>query len=86
MPRKMIDTIDDGPRNGNNIAKKMTVLQTIHTSHNAWTKVTTSCIVNCFKKSGMVSITTSTTNNKSLELDIPVDVSRLQMHTETFNE
>jgi len=54
-------------------------------SHNAWMKVTTSCIVHCFKKSGMVPITT----NEALELDlpdVPVDISGLQIDKETFNE
>jgi len=89
MRRKIIDAIDDGQGNGSNTAKKMTVLQAIHMSHNAWMKVTTSCIVNCFKKSGMVPITTTITNNEALELDlpdVPVDVSELQIDAETFNE
>jgi len=43
-------------------------------------KVTTACIVNSFKKSGMVPITTTVTNNETLEIDlsdVPVDVSGL---------
>ncbi|XP_060878419.1 tigger transposable element-derived protein 4-like [Metopolophium dirhodum] len=85
MRRQIIDAIDDGQGNGNDIAKNMTVLQAIHMSHNAWMKVATSCIVNCFKKSGMVPITT----NEALELDlldVPVDISGLQIDKETFNE
>lgn len=85
MRRQIIDAIDDGQGNGNDIAKNMTVLQAIHMSHNAWMKVTTSCIVNCFKKSGMVPITT----NEALALDlpdVPVDISGLQIDKETFNE
>lgn len=47
-------------------------------SHNAWIKVTTLRIVNCFKKSGMGTITT----NKALKLDlpdVPIDFSGLQI-------
>ncbi|KAL4120835.1 hypothetical protein QTP88_013453 [Uroleucon formosanum] len=85
MRRQIIDAIDDGRGNGNDIAKNMTVLQAIHMSHNAWMKVTTPCIVNCFKESGMVPITT----NEALELDlpdVPVDILGLQIDKETFNE
>lgn len=85
MRRQIIDTIDDGQENGNDIFKNMTVLQAIHMSHNAWMKVTTSCIVNGFKNSGMVPITT----NEAFELDlpdVPVDISRLQIDKETFND
>ncbi|XP_025206204.1 tigger transposable element-derived protein 4-like [Melanaphis sacchari] len=85
MRRQIIDAIDDGQGNGNDIATNMTVLQAIHMSHNAWMKVTTSCIVNCFKKSGMVPITT----NEALALDlpdVPVNISGLQIDKETFNE
>jgi len=74
MRRQIIDAIDDGQGNGNDIVKNMAVLQAIYMSHNDWLKVTTSCNVNCFKKSGMVPITT----NEALELDlpdVPVDIS-----------
>jgi len=43
----------------------------------------------CIKKSGMVPITTTITNNEAFELDlpdVPVDVSELQIDAETFNE
>lgn len=46
--QQIVDAIDDGQENGNDIAKNMTMLQEIYMLHNAWTKITISCRVNGF--------------------------------------
>ncbi|XP_041361928.1 jerky protein homolog-like [Gigantopelta aegis] len=50
---KIIDDIDaDDELSANSIAKKLTLLDAIHMLRKAWNNVTSSTIVNCFRKGG----------------------------------
>ncbi|XKL67113.1 hypothetical protein PGB90_010533 [Kerria lacca] len=51
----IIDTINSGKGNANEIAKKINIFNAIHMMFNAWNRVSTACITKCFRKAGMCS-------------------------------
>jgi hypothetical protein len=53
--RKLINDIESSPENQlgeNQLARKLTILDAVHTLKKAWSAVTSTTIVNCFKKGG----------------------------------
>jgi hypothetical protein len=56
MRNFIIETIDVCEIPAPHIARKMTMLETIHMVVNSWDKVTSKCIINCFRKAGFSQI------------------------------
>lgn len=78
MRRRIIDAIDGGEGSASEIAKKITVLDAIHMTHRAWGLVSAKCIINCFRKSGMISRIDAdpSFNSPSEEVINPVDMNK----------
>lgn len=56
MRNFIFETIDVSEIPASQIALKITVLEAIHMVVNAWDKVTSKCIINCFRKAGFSQI------------------------------
>ena len=56
MRNFIVETIDVCEIPASQIARKITVLEAIHMEVNAWDKVISKCILNCFRKAGFSQI------------------------------
>jgi hypothetical protein len=73
MRRRIIRAIDDGEGTASEVAKRLTVLDALHMTKNAWNKVSSVCIQNCFRKSQL-----------TLREDLPSDHDELPTLTDLF--
>lgn len=81
MLRKLIDIINDKTSTLQSVVKSVTLLDSLHTQREAWSRVTTATIVNCFRKAGFCTALTALEEDDSAHLslvhaDLSVHISR----------
>lgn len=83
--RLIVQAIDERKCSSSEIAKKVSVLEAIHMIRNAWNKVSSTCIQNCFRKCKLIP-QSSLESSQEDEIDPDSTLTPPEMTETEFNE